>query len=979
MFIPEKQSIKNLNLKKQNVEKQNVKKTKCSMCLTALSFVLFFVVSTAFARPMVFPSPLPPTGDASNVRQIVSFIWDDNAYSGLTGTSYEDRPGATYAQIQWIGGQRVEPGWVTTGPNSLSLREGDIGMSWAAYGLSGVVVPQNPPVWSLATENWSTNDRVVFEGQIWRATGWMGRGASPATHNAENRCTMQPWGLSCQAHWVLVGPVNLPTRSRTNPDGSDITMTFNVITGLFTPVSPVNWQSRESRFGWFAPNALMSTDHSRIAVAWGRENVIYSNRATMLARHATDGVQMPGTIEAIFRRTIALGHEIGNHTIDHMESNSPLPNTIANPWRGSVQGQAFFDGFGRWGGDGFIAQGGRVSTSIMPDGQEMSVDQSINFGQTPGHTWQYMGWENQAGRVLSVRGWKGLIELGEEELLLAFPNELRSQDVVGFRAPRLEVNSNLQHALKELGYLFDTGLEEGYEYNVDGSNFLWPYTICNGSPNVAWQRAVGSNRSNWDSLPTGLWQYPVSVFIVPENHRQAIWNNYVEITSAAVDGTRPSDADRNQFLQQGRITGFDFNLFILWGATREIATATLNHSLAMRMNGGRAPFQVGSHTDYFTPIYDNATLQNSLNVHSYGLNVTRGWNTWRDRIAVYEGFVTHGLAQGAYFLSGRQTIEYVASLAAQARVGSQETTVTNWSHFSHGAGNPQVTGSSLADGMEIRVTQANNNLDPIVTGFVAQTTIPQGTTHISLNYSTTAPITIRLLTGQPIDNQYPFEVTLSNLNGFNNWDGSNEVNRNRFVASGQIPLSAFQRQQYVGLDDNAAVRNAWMGLNPPTEEFLRTVTAIEIRVQKPLAGQFSWRSNQSNYAQLMQRIGNQRNFVSVRDFVLHHGPATLPLDEARINDGGGPTGIISNNARNSNIARTAVMGMTANKLNLSIARAGVYNVDIITANGRVVQSIKDINLAAGVNGIPLNRMASGVYMIRIHNQNFNTTLRSVLR
>jgi peptidoglycan/xylan/chitin deacetylase (PgdA/CDA1 family) len=924
----------------------------------------------------------------------------------LTGTSYEGTrwlqatntpQGAAFADVSWVGGRRAREGdWTPTAAqlNDLNINEGDMGMAWAAYTLSGVTINQNPiPDWSPQIQNHQTNSQVVFDGQIWQATGWMGTGASPATHNVQNRCRQTEWGSTqCEAHWVLVGPIPEPTRVRTNPDGSPITMTFNVISGLFTAVSPGgtgSYMRRESRFGWY--RQTVNAIHDRIPVAWGRENAIFNTRAEMLTRDNTNA-WADGTIEAVFRRAIVLGHEIGNHTIDHMESNSPLPNTVANPWRGAVQGEAHLPGFGRWQGDGFITEGGPVSTTVMPDGQQMTVNQVTHFGQTPGDAWQYMGWENQAGRALSIRGWRGLIELGEEELVRAFP-EIRtgigdnwtSNQIVGFRAPRLEVNSNLQHALKQLGYLFDTGLEEGYEYNVDGSNFLWPYTICNGSPNVAWQRAVGSNRSNWDSLPTGLWQYPVSVFIVPENHRQAIWNNYVRITGAAADGTIPTDADRNQFLQQGRITGFDFNLFILWGATRQIATATLNHSLAMRMGGGRAPFQIGSHTDYFTPIYDHATLLNSLNAPSYGLNVTEGWNTWRDRIAVYEDFVNHGRAQGAYFLSGRQTIEYVAGLVAQVRVGSQATTVpaNSWQFFNHGAAGSAslVQAGTLDNGLEISVNQAANNLDAIVTGFTAPATIPVGTTHISLNYSITAPITIRLLTGQDIDNQYPFEVTLSNLNGFNNWNDNSNINRNRWIASGQIPLHAFQRQQYVGLTDNLATRAAWMGLNPPTEEFLRTVTAIEIRVQKPLAGQFSWRSNHSNYAQLMQRVRAQRNYIAVRDFTFHHGATTLSLGEAEVNDGrggGNPSGLASTPVRNS-MPRTAIMGMTANNLNLSIARAGVYNVDIITANGRVVQSFRDVNLTAGVNSLPLGRMATGMYMIRIHNQNFNTTLRSMLR
>ena len=931
--------------------------------LRGMTLAIICATSMLFAqvRDFAFPSPLPPHGNAADVKQIVSIIWDDNAYSGVTGTSYEATPGATYANIQWVGGQRVEPGWVTTGPNSLNIKEGDMGMSWAAYKLAGTTIPENPPVWSLAVENWSANNLCSFEGNIYRATGWMGRGSSPATHNAQNKCTQTPWGTQCEAHWVLVGPMAQPQRVKTNPDGSPISFTFNVITGLFTAVSPVSWQSRESRFGYYQPNAAMPGEHTRIAVAWGRENVIYSNLQTMLAR-GTAGIEMPGTIEAIFRRTLALGHEIGNHTIDHLESNSPLPNTVANPYRTGVTGVARIPGFGRWGGEG-MAEGGRISTSVMPDGQQMTVDQVTHFGQTPGHPWQFMGWENQAGRVISVNAWRGLIELGEEELQQAFPG----LKPVGFRAPRLEVNTNMFHALRSLGYWYDTGNEEGYEYNVDGTNFLWPYTMDNGSPNMAWQRMVGSNRSSWDSLPSGLWQYPVSVFIIPENHRATLWNNYVAITTGAADGTTPTEADRQHFLRVGKVTGFDFNLFILKGATREIATATMRHSLDQRMRGGKAPFQVGAHTDYFTPIYDNATLLNTLNAPSYGLNVTRGWNTWRDRIAVFEDFVDYGLGRGAHFLSGEETIKYMRELTNRVRIGAEKRVLSNWTFFSHSQ-KSTLTAGNLATGADITTVQDASARDLEITGFAVYGNAGDFVfDHISLEYSTTAPITIRLITNNPIDQSFPYEVTLSNLNGFNNWDGSREVNKNRFVNSREIPLSAFQRNQYVGAPEETRpeIRN-WIGLKSPSTEFARTITGIEISVQVPLVSSFQWRQNAAGMSGIMNRVQNQRNWVAVRNFTLHSGEQVPPQQV-------GVTPVATKGAQ-----RIAIMGMTNNSLKLNMVHSGTYNVDVVSVNGRVVKSFKDVNLNMGVNTLPLNNLSKGMYMIRIRNNQVNTTLKSLV-
>jgi peptidoglycan/xylan/chitin deacetylase (PgdA/CDA1 family) len=966
------------------LEKQNIRHAWQGSRLAALA--LLFVATTAFARNFAFPSPLPPMGGgpgtpgwstgADSIKQIVSFIWDDNAYSGMIGTNYEgpNTVAGQFLTMNWIGGRRVEGDWATTGVNHLNIQAGEIGMSWAINTLSGHTAVQAMPWSSMA--DYRQGDQVTYEGYLWVARAWTGNGTVPV-HN--------PNAESWAPGWNRVRELGSGTPSRTNPDGSRITQTFNVITGLFTPTAPfATYMSRESRYGWFRPNleffpqgTASTAMHDRIAVAWGREHAIYMTAAGIGTPSGRRGVI--GYLEEVFKEAITLGHEVGNHTIDHMETNSPLPMRAGNMTAaypafadapGTVNAAAFRDGFARWNGEG-MARGGRRTGVTLPDGQEMMVDQVI-FGQRPGNAWQYMGWEANAGRVLSVAGWRGLIQLGEEELLANIP-ELRGR-VFAFRAPRLEVNTNLFHALRSLNYLYDTGNEEGYEYNMDGTNQVWPYTMDNGSPNMAWQRAVGANRSNWDSLPSGLWQFPVSVFIVPEQHRAGIFNNHVAISRGAADGVPPSEADRQQFLRVGKITGFDFNLFVLWGATREAAIATLRHSLDSRIRGGKAPFQIGSHTDYFTPIYDYATLLNEVNKEGYGLIVNNNWNTWRDRIATYEDIVTYGLQRGAYFWDGKKTIDYVISLAERVRVGATRTTVNNWTHFNHTQAGPVVTSthaanSSLASGSEIRVVQTRTNEVPITTGFVATglNFRADGFDHISLEYSISAPITIRLLVeGSAIDAAFPYEVTLSNLNGWNDWNDNSRVNRTRFVNSREIPLSAFQRGQYVSLSDNADWARRYTGLVPPTTEFSRTVTGIEIAVQKPIANQFQWRRNQNHFERLMNGVTNQNNFVAIRNFTIHSGEQTIT-----------PTNIVASNATHA--PRTAVMGMTANKLNLSIARAGVYNVDIITANGRVVQSIRDVNLAAGVNGIPLNRMASGVYMIRIHNQNFNTTLRSVLR
>ncbi len=67
--------------------------------------------------------------------------------------------------------------------------------------------------------------------------------------------------------------------------------------------------------------------------------------------------------------------------------------------------------------------------------------------------------------------------------------ELLAETLKGIR--ELEVNSAMFYALADLEYLYECGLEEGYEKHVDGQNFLWPYTTDNGVRNSWTQLNIG--------------------------------------------------------------------------------------------------------------------------------------------------------------------------------------------------------------------------------------------------------------------------------------------------------------------------------------------------------------------------------------------------------------------------------------------------------------------------------------------------------
>jgi len=239
-------------------------------------------LSFADKHDYAFPSPLPPTGTDGfdTVKQIVSFIWDDNSYSGKNGSNYEGPNwNGTFNSTSWTGGMRVEvdnawkPG---ASLNELNLKEGDFGMAWAAKTLAGYQSEQAAG-WLATVTGWSQGMEVAHNGAIWRANGWTGGGIEPGN-------TPEPED-SWSPGWVKVKDISEASSTKTNKDGSNITMTFNVITGLIVPAWPVNYLDRYSKYGYYVPNdefyATPPTErHQKISTTWGREYAIY--RETML-------------------------------------------------------------------------------------------------------------------------------------------------------------------------------------------------------------------------------------------------------------------------------------------------------------------------------------------------------------------------------------------------------------------------------------------------------------------------------------------------------------------------------------------------------------------------------------------------------------------------------------------------------------------------------------------------------------------------
>ena len=448
--------------------------------------------------------------------------------------------------------------------------------------------------------------------------------------------------------------------------------------------------------------------------------------------------------------------------------------------------------------------------------------------------------------------------------------------------------------MQDQGYQYDCGLEEGYEMNVGAANAWWPYTVDNGSPN-AWTQKVNGEKIYMNAFPTGasgnnaVWELPVNAFIVPYNLRPTIWSKYRQISKgsgetwafnpalAAVDSI---DWCYSDSITGGKITGFDFNMFILWGMTKSEWLTTMKYNFDKRIAGNKAPIHFGCHTDYYTPIYDNATLLADFNKNGFGLVVSKGWNTWTDRKAAVSEFIDYVTSKSAHCISGHELIEELKKIQATETVATAQSVNAGWSYYSDvGGATPAVTAfDGSATDISMMVPIAGSDC-----GYEAEVVTPgstAGLTHVSLTYKTTTPLKFKLIT----DNFTSWEVLLANVGPE--------------ISSGKIPLSAFHLNEYLTEGGDTVLdpaRIIGMEISPQSADTLN-----------PIPATFSMK-NLTFYCPQTPVVGIIGN---------------------------GNHGVVSG----ENVALRAINGRT---VSLSIGQSGTYNISIKQANGRTVKSLQN--------------------------------------
>jgi hypothetical protein len=224
-----------------------------------------------------------------------------------------------------------------------------------------------------------------------------------------------------------------------------------------------------------------------------------------------------------------------------------------------------------------------------------------------------------------------------------------ADEVIGFRTPFLKYDNDTLKAVKQIGFRYDTSIEEGYEWDdntnasQDGTNFFWPYTLDNRSPGHTTQVEWGEGLVEIEPQ-SGLWELPVYAVVVPPDDKCQ--------TYGVEPGLRTKLKQRQTWfdVNGGLITGFDYNLWAStsvggFAMTKAEFVATLKYTLDQRLAGNRSPFLFGAHTDYY--------------VASWNQNAA-GTPSENDRRAAIEEFLDYAKAkQEVEITTYKRVLEYV--------------------------------------------------------------------------------------------------------------------------------------------------------------------------------------------------------------------------------------------------------------------------------------------------------------------------------
>lgn len=213
---------------------------------------------------------------------------------------------------------------------------------------------------------------------------------------------------------------------------------------------------------------------------------------------------------------------------------------------------------------------------------------------------------NDTNRSFSLSKIQGEMQNCEDQLMKPFnPNEtpnspsnangigIPAGTVQGFRNPHLAYSDNTFTAIKNMGYTYDCSINEGFKWMEPGTNFTWPYTLDNGSPGNKVEHEWGEGCPLIGSHP-GIWEMPAYVVVVPPDDKCEEYGVPV--------GLRDKLKRKVDYfsVEDGKITGLDYNMWVIYGLNKAEYLATLKYTLDLRLQGNRAPMLFGAHSGEYS-------------------------------------------------------------------------------------------------------------------------------------------------------------------------------------------------------------------------------------------------------------------------------------------------------------------------------------------------------------------------------------------
>jgi hypothetical protein len=260
----------------------------------------------------------------------------------------------------------------------------------------------------------------------------------------------------------------------------------------------------------------------------------------------------PLAVKLAWNDAYSAGHEIGNHTHSH-----------GNGAKSSVEGWSLDS----WNGE--VSLCSEWITKPKPDTTDPSV-------------W----WSNNDWKVYGA---------GVDSL-----------DITGFRNPFLAYSENTFLTIREQGLTYDCSIEEGFQPEADGRNYNWPYTLDNGSPGHNYLKSIGRRSEDIGTHP-GVWEMGIRPVILPPD---SLCEQYgIESGFRA----RSHANDTMILVDDGKMTALDYNMWLMAKMSKDEFVATLKYTLDLRLQGNRAPFLLGCHSDEYSTAWvgNNTALANT--------------------------------------------------------------------------------------------------------------------------------------------------------------------------------------------------------------------------------------------------------------------------------------------------------------------------------------------------------------------------------